>query len=116
MSAAARSRLAYSSDSPVCRHCGKRLGTCSCLERRAQPVPEKITAKLRIEKKGRGGKVVTVIYDLPRNPDFLAKLAKELKAKCGSGGKAGEDLVEIQGDHRDRLRQLLQAKGWAVKG
>ena len=107
---------AYSTEGPVCRHCGRRLGTCDCLEKKEEPVPDKVTAKLRIEKSGRGGKTVTVIYDLPRNPAFLKKLAKELKAQCGSGGKAGEDLVEIQGDHREKLRAVLAKKGWVVKG
>ncbi len=109
-------RLSYSTEHPVCRHCGKRLGTCRCLEATVEPVPPKVTAKLRIEKSGRGGKTVTVVYDLPRNEPFLKKLSKELKAACGSGGKAGDGVVEVQGDHRERLRTLLAAKGWLVKG
>ena len=79
-------------------------------------VPERIVAKLRIEKGGRGGKTVTVVDGLPRNREFLEKLAKELKRLCGTGGTAGESSVEIQGDHRERLRALLAAKGWTVKG
>ena len=73
-------------------------------------------AKLRIEKSGRKGKTVTVVDGLPRNEAFLKKLAKELKAACGSGGSAHESHVEIQGDHRDRLRDVLSKKGWQVKG
>ena len=73
-------------------------------------------ARLRIEKAGRRGKTVTVVESLPRNSAFLKQLAGELKRACGSGGKAGESHVEIQGDHRDRLRTLLEAKGWRVKG
>ena len=53
---------------------------------------------------------------LPRNRALLAELARELKRACGSGGAAGEERVEIQGDHRERLRELLAAKGWTVKG
>ena len=81
-----------------------------------QPIPDRIIARLRIEKAGRRGKTVTVVESLPRNTVFLKELAGELKRACATGGKAIEDRVEIQGDHRDRLRKLLEAKGWVVKG
>jgi translation initiation factor 1 len=81
-----------------------------------QAVPEKITARLRIEKAGRKGKTVTVVENLPRNRAFLKDLAGEIKRACGSGGKAAETHVEVQGDHRDKLRELLRSKGWVVKG
>jgi translation initiation factor 1 len=79
-------------------------------------VPAKIACVLRLEKKGRGGKTVTVVAGLPRNPAFLAALAAELKRACGTGGTATDDAVEIQGDHRERLRALLAAKGWRARG
>lgn len=79
-------------------------------------MPDRITARLRIEKAGRKGKTVTVVENLPRNQAFLKSLASELKRICGSGGKAGETHVEIQGDHRDTIRQVLRSKGWIVKG
>ena len=79
-------------------------------------VPEKITVRLRIEKAGRRGKTVTVVEGLPKNREFLKGLTVELKKTCGSGGKAGEGHVEIQGDHRERLRILLKSRGWVVKG
>jgi translation initiation factor 1 len=81
-----------------------------------QAVPERITARLRIEKAGRKGKTVTVVESLPRNRVFLKDLAAELKRTCGSGGKAGETHVEVQGDHRERIRDVLRSKGWTVKG
>jgi translation initiation factor 1 len=81
-----------------------------------QAVPDRITARLRIEKSGRKGKTVTVVESLPRNRAFLKELAGELKRVCGSGGKAGETHIEIQGDHRDKLREVLRGKGWVVKG
>jgi translation initiation factor 1 len=59
---------------------------------------------------------VTVVAGLPRNAAFLASLAAELKRACGTGGSAQEDTVEVQGDHRERLRPLLAAKGWTVRG
>jgi len=79
-------------------------------------VPARIACVLRLEKKGRGGKSVTVVAGLPRNDTFLAALASELKRACGTGGTASDGAVEIQGDQRDRLRPLLAAKGWRVRG
>ena len=61
-------------------------------------------------------KKVTVIHGVPKNAAFLESLAKELKKSCGAGGKAGVDFVELQGDQRDRLRDLLAKQGWTVKG
>lgn len=69
-----------------------------------------------MEKSGRGGKTVTVVYGLPRNAAFLKDLAQELKRVCGTGGTAGDDSVELQGDLRDRVRDHLQKKGYVVKG
>lgn len=108
-------KLAYSSETTVCRRCGKPLHTGACRSDE-DAVPDKVVAKLRLEKAGRKGKGVTVVYDLPRNKDFLKALSKELKSLCGSGGKAGDGLVEVQGDQRERLREHLRGKGWQVKG
>jgi translation initiation factor 1 len=78
--------------------------------------PGAIVAKLRMEKKGRGGKMVTVVDGLPDNPAFLKDLSQELKRACGTGGSAGSGCVELQGDLRERVRELLAAKGYVVKG
>lgn len=79
-------------------------------------MPGRVTCLLRLEKKGRGGKSVTVVGGLPRNQPFLRVLAGELKQGCGTGGTVADGAVEIQGDQRERLRLLLMAKGWVVKG
>ena len=79
-------------------------------------MPARIVAKLRLEKSGRGGKTVTVVYDLPRNQAFLRDVAGELKRACGTGGTVVDDTLELQGDVRDRLRALLAKKGWTIKG
>lgn len=111
------SRLVFSSDSGrVCPDCGRPKDVCSCKAKIEAQLPGKIIAKLRLEKKGRGGKSVTVIDALPNNQPFLEDLAKELKRACGSGGSVKDATIEIQGDHRERLRPLLGAKGWTVKG
>lgn len=102
----------------VCPTCGWPADDCKCSSRigRDEPVPGKLVAKLRMEKKGRGGKTVTVVYGLPRNAAFLKDLAQELKRVCGTGGTPGEESVELQGDLRDRVRDHLQKKGYLVKG
>jgi translation initiation factor 1 len=75
-----------------------------------------VVAKLRVEKAGRGGKTVSVVYDLPRNAAFLKELCQELKRACGTGGTVMEGAVELQGDLRERIRELLLKKGFGVKG
>ena len=104
----------------VCPRCGWPQRDCKCSTRAAAAsVPAKpgaIVAKLRMEKKGRGGKMVTVVDGLPNNPAFLKDLSQELKRACGTGGAAGDGFVELQGDLRDRVRELLQTKGYVVKG
>jgi translation initiation factor 1 len=69
-----------------------------------------------MEKAGRGGKTVTVVYGLPNNAAFLRDLTQQLKRACGTGGTPTSEGVELQGDLRDRVRELLRAKGFQVKG
>jgi translation initiation factor 1 len=116
--AAKPSRLVYTTDSgKSCPRCGWPVRDCRCGSAAVdEPVPQKIVAKLRIEKSGRGGKTVTVVDGLPRNRELLKNLASELKQACGTGGTAGDTHVEIQGDQRDAIRARLAAKGWTVKG
>jgi translation initiation factor 1 len=73
-------------------------------------------ARLRTEKKGRGGKTVTVVHGLPANDEFLKKLCQELKRTCGTGGTVADGAVELQGDLRERARAALEAQGFVVKG
>jgi translation initiation factor 1 len=102
----------------VCPGCGWPAKDCKCSSKRTvdASVPGKVVAKLRMEKKGRGGKTVTVVYDLPDNEAFLKELAQELKRACGTGGAVADNTVELQGDLRDRVRDHLIKKGWQVKG
>jgi translation initiation factor 1 len=117
MSGRPRGRTVYSTAvGRVCPHCGWPAADCHCAASLDQPVPERIVVRLAIERARRGGKTVTVLDGLPRNQPFLAALASELKRACGSGGTVSEGRVEIQGDQRDKLRDLLAARGWTVKG
>ena len=78
--------------------------------------PGRIVAKLRLEKKGRGGKTVTAVAGLPQNEAFLKDLCQDLKRGCGTGGTVVDGGVELQGDLRDRVRESLLKKGFTVKG
>ncbi len=74
------------------------------------------TIRVGRETQGRGGKGVTVITGLPLGPAALEALAKELKARCGAGGKARPDgAIEIQGEHRDLLVTELAKRGYTAK-
>jgi translation initiation factor 1 len=117
MGARPRGRTVYSTEvGRVCPRCGWPAAACRCAASGDEPVPERIVARLSIERARRGGKTVTAIDGLPRNQPFLAELASELKRACGTGGTVAEGRVEIQGDQRERLRALLAARGWTVKG
>lgn len=116
-----RGRLVYSTDiGRVCPGCGSPVRDCKCSDEVAEQSrpspPGKIVAKLRLEKKGRGGKSVTVVAGLPRNAAFLKELCQELKRTCGTGGSVSEDTIELQGDLRDRVRAYLLTKAFVVKG
>jgi translation initiation factor 1 len=104
----------------VCPHCGWPQRDCKCSTRHpdaAAPVRAgTVVAKLRVEKKGRAGKAVTVVDGLPNNATFLKELAQELKRACACGGGTGHGYLELQGDLRDRVRDLLRQKGFVVKG
>jgi len=112
------SRVVYSTDrGRICPRCGWPERDCKCSQRTAsESVPAKIVAKLRIEKSGRGGKTVTIVYGLPNNEKFLTDLSQELKRACGTGGAVGDGTVALQGDLRDRVRDFLVKRGYVVKG
>lgn len=100
----------------LCPKCGQPVADCGCRSAADSPIPSGLSCVLRVEKKGRGGKTVTVVGGLPQNAAFLATLASDLKRACGTGGTVAEGAVEIQGDQRERLRPLLVTRGFRVKG
>jgi predicted translation initiation factor SUI1 len=67
------------------------------------------------ETKGRGGKGVTIISDLPLDEKNLTELATKLKTRLGTGGTVKDGKIEIQGDHRDRIVQELENMGYRAK-
>jgi translation initiation factor 1 len=73
------------------------------------------TAHLHREKKGRGGKSVTVVRNLQLTPVDMKVLGKLLKKAAGTGGTVKEDTIEIQGDCRDKVATALQQLGYKTK-
>ncbi|HET9075243.1 MAG TPA: stress response translation initiation inhibitor YciH [Solirubrobacteraceae bacterium] len=81
----------------------------------AAPVPARRggeRVKVRRETAGRRGKAVTTISDVPLDDVALRELAGRLKKRCGVGGSAKHGVIEIQGDHRDLVVELLRAEGF----
>ena len=111
-------RIVYSSETGrVCPKCGWPIRECRCSRKSAdESLPARVVAKLRIEKAGRGGKTVSVVYGLPQNAAFVKELCQELKRACGTGGAVVDGTVQLQGDLRERIRAFLLEKGIAVKG
>lgn len=77
--------------------------------------PQQQSLRVQTTRKGKGGKTVTVISGFQSSPDTLTKLLKQLKAKCGTGGTVKDNTLEIQGDHRQPLMQLLTDLGYPTK-
>lgn len=71
--------------------------------------------RIRRETKGRKGKGVTTISGFDLDTDKLKALAKQLKKICSTGGTVKDGIIEIQGDHRDKLKQQLDKMGYPVK-
>lgn len=111
----ADSRLVYSTDSGrVCPDCRQPVLQCLCRAAAVSGTPDGVV-KVSREKQGRGGKTVTVVRGLGLAGEELTALAKALKAACGSGGTAKDGVVEIQGDHVEKVIGWLQQRGRTVR-
>lgn len=108
--------LVYSTDSGrMCPVCRKPQAGCICRAvDGARPAADGVVRVSR-ESKGRGGKTVTLVRGLALEPAALEALAKRLKSLCGSGGTVKDGVVEIQGDHRERVVEALAQLGHRVK-
>jgi len=122
-------RLVYSTDGgrvSNCPHCGLPYKQCRCDQPSigsgsgsgsgGQPA-KKGDGIVRImrDRKHRGGKTVTVITGVPANHNEIAALAQQLKKLCGSGGTVKDGVIEIQGDHCDKVQAKLTEMGYKVK-
>jgi translation initiation factor 1 len=77
--------------------------------------PNQQDLRIQASRKGRKGKTVTIISGFQSKPDTLTTLAKQLKAKCGSGGTVKDGTIEIQGDHAQTLLTALKTLGYRAK-
>jgi translation initiation factor 1 len=71
--------------------------------------------RVRRESQGRGGKTVTTIAGVGASEDKLREIAGELKRLCGTGGTVKDWVIEIQGDHREKIVAALEQRGYTVK-
>jgi translation initiation factor 1 len=111
---AALGGLVYSTDSGrMCPVCRRPMAQCTC-KAAALPTGDGIVRVSR-ETKGRGGKAVTVVKGVLLDLTALAELGKQLKAACGTGGTVKDGVIEVQGDHCERVMELLKARGHVVK-
>ena len=98
----------------ICPDCGKAVAGCICGKNKHLNATDGIV-RIGRETKGRKGKGVTLISGVPLDQTGVQELGKELKKRCGSGGTVKDGIIEIQGDHRDQLYEILHKRGWVVK-
>lgn len=118
MTKSQRSRVVYSTaHGRMCPECGRSHERCDCKgrARARQAPPADGVVRVARQTKGRKGKGVTTVTGVPLAAAELQALASDLKARCGCGGTVRDGVIEIQGDHRDRLVGELEKRGWTVK-
>lgn len=107
--------LVYSTDAGrMCPGCRRPVAACQCAQAKARPTGDGIVRVSR-ETKGRGGKAVTLVKGVLVDAAALIALGKQLKAACGSGGTVKDGVIEVQGDHVDRVMAALRTLGHTVK-
>lgn len=110
-----RSRLVYSSrEGRTCPSCARPVSKCACRASPRAPAGDGVV-RIRREVAGRRGRTVTTVSGIPLASDDLRRLAGELKRLCGTGGSVKSGVIEIQGDHRERIAQRLRDEGYTVK-
>ena len=107
--------LVYSTEvGRTCPTCRLAIAACRCAHAIAAPSGDGIVRVSR-ETKGRAGKGVTLVKGLALDAAELTQTAKQLKAMCGSGGTVKDGVIEVQGDHCDRVIDHLKKQGYTVK-
>jgi translation initiation factor 1 len=102
--------LVYSTESGrMCPDCRQPLAACTC-KASAAPVGDG-RVRVSYQTKGRGGKGVTLVKGLALDATALAGLGKALRTACGSGGTVKDGVIEVQGDHCERILAELDKRG-----
>ena len=110
------SGLVYSTEAGrMCPACRQPVAQCVCKALAKAVAPGDGIVRVSRETKGRGGKAVTLVKGLALDAAALALVGKQLKAVCGSGGTVKDGVIEVQGDHCDRVVEALQKMGHKVK-
>jgi translation initiation factor 1 len=108
--------LVYSTEGGrMCPHCRQPQAQCQCKQLVAGRVVGDGKVRVSRETKGRGGKAVTLVKGLALEEAALVALGKQLKAACGSGGTVKDGVIEVQGDHVERVLAALAAQGHPAK-
>lgn len=108
--------LVYSTEGGrMCPHCRQPVSLCACKSEAAARVLGDGKVRVRRETSGRGGKAVTVVRGLALDAVALQALGKQLKAACGTGGTVKDGVVEVQGEHVDKVLAWLNAHGHTAK-
>jgi translation initiation factor 1 len=95
----------------LCERCGKDVKECKCPP--ADVPPGKQHLKIRLEKRKKG-KLVTVVTGFDCSSHQLQETLTALKSKCGAGGTIAERTIELQGDHTQRVPELLKERGYRL--
>ncbi len=107
--------LVYSTEiGRTCPVCSQAIAECVCHTNTLMPATDGVV-RVSLETKGRRGKGVTVIRGVPLDALALATLGKQLKAACGTGGTTKQGIIEIQGDQRQLVIDMLKPHGWVIK-
>jgi translation initiation factor 1 len=77
--------------------------------------PDRHNLKIQVSRKGKGGKIVTIVSGFQLSVETLTNLTKQLKNQCGTGGTTKDAEIEIQGDHRQKLLEILTKLGYKAK-
>lgn len=114
--AAVNGGLVYSTEhGTMCPGCSAPLTQCQCRAAPTNAASRDGIVRVGRETKGRKGAGVTVVMGAPLDAAQLAELCTQLKKRCGSGGTLKDNVIEIQGDHRDTIVAELSKRGWTVK-
>ncbi len=109
-----KGRIVYQEFGARCPVCGAAEADCRCTPESFLPIAQQ-TARIQLDRKGRGGKTVTTITGLVHSETEFKALLRQLKAQCGTGGTLRDQTLEIQGDHRAPIGQFLQGLGYKIK-